>query len=650
MLDQQALRESVQKFEPDTSGLGLYWFGVALRQPDLLPEWGNPRRDYALRQLWYMAIDTVVGAAFMGFTKRIQSTPWEVVGGRNTAARFQRMFQAAQFGGGWDVFMPRLMLDYLTQDKGAFIELIYAGEPNSDPRTRPVLGIAHLDSLRCTLTGNEEFPVIYQDRDGALHRMHRSRIVHLVDTPDAEERAYNYGHCALSRLATITHIQRNVGKYQNEKLNDLPPAGLMTVSGVSDAQFKQAIGSYNAQSAADANNVWRNIIRVSSADAAVEAKINFIPFSQVPDHFNYRELVELHINAVSLALGVDVQEFWQLGGGVALGTATQSMVLAEKARGKGYGHLLQMLERVFNTRVLPEALEFRFKFRDSDADSAEAERAEKWVNIISAAPGLSTEQRLQMLANNVGAFADVLLNEDGTIKLPDSDARDPQQQTEVIAEDDTTPGTQDDAVVSDDAPRGEPTETDVERAYTDTADEFVRNLSDLLKAGTDKDVTRRRFGTVFRAQLSRLGRKAYLDGLREGGVETDALEGDDATALAKWLAAQSKYVTDFSASLYAKDGALNLKDFEARARMWANKSLYEAYALGLESSDSNAAYKWVLGDAEHCSDCKRLANQVHRLKAWRKSGWLPKSDRLSCGGFNCKCSLVKTRGRSKGEF
>ena len=45
-----------------------------------------------------------------------------------------------------------------------------------------------------------------------------------------------------------------------------------------------------------------------------------------------------------------------------------------------------------------------------------------------------------------------------------------------------------------------------------------------------------------------------------------------------------------------------------------------------------------------------MSGQKHRLKEYAAKGVMPKSDKLACHGFNCACLLVKTSGRSKGNW
>ncbi len=188
------------------------------------------------------------------------------------------------------------------------------------------------------------------------------------------------------------------------------------------------------------------------------------------------------------------------------------------------------------------------------------------------------------------------------------------------------------------------------KGYDDTRAEFIAALTDLIQGGLNEEVNRRRFGTVLRAQLRRLGQMAFQDGLRAGGVN-DPLSDDDLETVGDWLAQQSSYATAFANEIF-KDG---LTDAEAasRAEAWANKSLEAAYNAGRFSADKNAMMEFVGDDGdESCETCQRLKNQRHRFKEWKRRALVPRedTDNYACGGWQCQHRLEPTDQPAKGKF
>lgn len=604
-----------------------------------LPRWGTRRREKELRVWLRNEYFWLAQSAFAGMVNKWASAPWEIKGpkrGPNVASRFQGIFRQSSFGQGWTRMMKMVGLDYLRQDGGAYIEVIAPGRADKAP-TGPVAGLAYLDSLRCFPTGDPEYPVIYYDLHGGRHILHRTRVLHLVDQPDGDEGNPGYGLCALSRGIAILTQQMYMLQYTEGKLDDKPSPGFMVLKGLTDASWQAAVDKYDREQSTDNRPVWGKLIRLLALDPAVDVELNLQTFSQAPESWSYKEYMELHVNAFALALGTDVQELWQLTGG-NIGSGQQSQVLHQKSRGNTFGTFLTECERVFND-VLPESCEFQWKQRDAAEDQEQAQSANTWSIAVAAnvnAGLLTADEGRQVLANKVEAIQDAVTDADGElVRLPDADPKDPEQ-----AVDDTGPA-------PDVTPQEQQT-ADSQKDFADTRASFISSFTDLVTSGLSGDTNRRRAGIVLRAQLNRLGRQAYADGLKAGGIE-DALDAEDQAAVAAWLVEQSGYVTTFLNSLY-KSG-LSAAQVEQRAEMWANKSLESAYNLGLASADKNGLYEWRLGKTEeHCATCAALNGQAHRLKKYVRRGLMPKSSKLACKGFLCDCSLVRVTGRAHGRW
>lgn len=645
----KALQQSVQEFSETTyeQSASLFMYFAALNE--ILPAWGTRERDRVLREFWRAVHGTLYQGAISGVVKKIAATPWEIKGPsypKWKTAYFQSIVQNANFGTGWDPFISKFLTDYLTQDFGAVIEIIAPGDPSKPLDPVAITGIATLDSLSCGATDNPEYPLVYQSRKkgSAIHALHRQRALRFVDMPDPDEQALDTGLCALSRMISPANVQILMGRHQNEKLSDLPMPGIVTVAGMSPQQFQLALREYEADRQKDGQSIFRKIMRLTGADPQNPPKIDFTSFSQLPDNFDYEKYMNLHAMLIAAALNIDLQEFWALQAR-GLGTGTQSEILHTKSERKGFAHLYALIERAMNIAVLPKPFEFKFKFQDRESDKADAERAQVWVGIAMQLSAILTpQQQAQLLANNVEQFADVLLDEDGQVKLPDSDVR--PEDTPVIGESNTTPGTADgaDAVTADDAKV-----ITKRKDFGGTAADFARDFTDLIVAGIDSDVNRRRFGTVARAHLRNYGTQAYRDAMEVGGV-IDDLSTTDLSNITDWLSEQSGYVTNFADEVYSN--GLSEAQIAVRADMWANKSLRDIYNRGLLAADADGMYRWKYDPAkEHCDDCKRLHNQVHRLSAWKKRGLEPGSSKLKCKGYFCGCGFERAPGvRERGSY
>ncbi len=682
-----AARQSVRRFPKSSDNAAPqlydaedYWYGL-YRQPEALPFWNSRLTDYLLRAYRRSPYNTLVTGAADQLKHRVAYTPYEV-SSKKWANKLQDMLMEAEYGEGFEECLSLIIEDYLWTNNGGFMEITGYGEPD-EPIVGMPTGIGYLDSLRMWPTGDPEYPWIYErddiigDEYGGQEvskrwvRMHKSRVKRLIANPQGEQKYYKRGICYGYKILCTADVQIKMGKYQSEKLSGLPPSGIITINGMTAKDFEAALRQFQNESRNDGNDVFRGLMRLPGMNPQSPIDIKITEFASMPDHFDFKGGTEVQVNFVALALGDDPQNIWPLTG-QNLGTGTQSRVLHAKGAMKTEAVLRTKIARILNIDVFPRSAEFKWKYLDREQDLQTAETAQKWfevgASLVSLLPGDDTERRAlaaQLVANHVEAVGDVLLDEDGVVRLPSEDVKDetenlpptlPEGET-AVAGSETTPGAPQqkpgESVTMDSettVERGVPGRLDgVHKDWDATKAEFVRNVADLIQGGQDAEIAKRRFGIVMRAQLRRLGTMAYKDGLAVGGVETDALEDDDQTTFNIILARESEYVGDFADTVYGD--AVTIADYEARAELWANKSLTAFYQAGVLSADANGMYEWALGATEeHCETCAALDGQVHRYRDYYNKGLMPKSNLLSCGGWRCDCSISRTTGKARGRL
>lgn len=645
---QQVERQTVQEFEPKDSLGAHYIWTVApgfdmLNPSQLLPAWGVHYRDRVLREKWYRGqYSWLAQSAVASVVRKAVQTPWEMQGGRNLTTYYQRLLQDAHFMQGWDTLLSLVLLDYLTCDYGAYVEIIGAGQPDQPLRGR-VTGIAHLDSLRCVPTGNNEYPVVYYSRmSGKLHRLHHTRVARLIDMPDGDELRHGGGLSALSRAVSIIAQQMPMQEYVRGMLSDTPASGILYNAGITSQQWGEAYNEYQARR----QTGYKGFMVLNSTESDMSGEL--VNFQLAPEGFDYGGYLEIMVNAVSAAFGIDRQDIWPLTGKMA-GTATQSQVLADKANGQMHGDILKKLERLINLYVLPPALEFSFKHEDDESDQMRADRNSVIINQAMMMRGVvSDEQVVRYIANQSEEWRDVLTDEDGEIiQLPDDDVRTDEQTADVepavVGE---TDGEADETDVTTDT---EATGERAVKAIQATRLDFEDTLEDIFNAAMSGSINRRRFSILMRGAISRAGQRAYRDGLEDGGVTDATLSDEDRARISVLTAEQNKYVSNLGAKLFS--GEANIYNTEAKAALWFNKSIDPFYQAGKLSADANGNYEFVLGSTEeHCDSCLTANGQIHRLKAWHRSGKHPRSSQLQCGGWRCDCRLVKTAERARGRL
>ena len=431
----QQEQNSVQEFAPaDSLGSNSIWF-VEFDNGSTLPAWGLHNRDRVLRNLYRNPYNWIGQSAVAALVRKVKSTPWQIKAGRNNVAYFQTVLQQAQFTKGWDNFISRLLLDFLTCDYGAYIEVIGRGNPNTAIKGR-VVGIAALDSLRCIPTGNNEYPVVYYDKYGKLHRMHHTRVVRMVDMPDGDESRHLAGLSSMSRAAAMIEQQIPMNEYISSTFDTLPPIGIFyNNANLTESQWKDAWTSYKSK----LKKGKAGMLTLNNGDNGGELKGEFLRFATTPDGFDYDKYTEIAVNAYAAAFGIDRQDIWPLTGKMA-GTGTQSEILHEKAKGMAFGDLLRMLERAINNFILPPNAEFSFEYQDEEKDIQITHRDNALMDISAKmfAQGFPESVVMRYLANNSETFRDVMTDEDGEIiELPDDDVKPASGNDDLISTDNT---------------------------------------------------------------------------------------------------------------------------------------------------------------------------------------------------------------------
>lgn len=663
----RALASSVQEL-PTVSKDGVVSggaFGFVSERGPILPPYGSRARELTLRQLYRADEAALIRGAFSGIAKAVASLPWEIKGDDAPDALFQDLarsqgwllktstgveyyqtvFRRANFGLGWGSLMTQMMNDFLRYDAGGYVEAIYAGDSMQRP-TGPLTGLAHIDPLRCVPTGDPRYPVVYYSRLGGLHVLHHKRVVHMVDMEDGDELHPGYGDSALSRAVSIAMRQIYATRYINARLDDKPPPGFSTISGMIKNDWERLQKQYEAQRATDGGTTHGQHQFYFSGDVKEPVEVKTYYFQSSPEKFDWRVYLDVDVDLLALVIGVDRQELMQLMGG-NIGSAQQSEVLHQKAASKTIGYFIQEVQRRAND-LLPDGYTFEFKYRDAQEAQGEADKAKTWVGVAKDAP-LDDREKRTLLSNQSDAIRDAIENTPRANDVTDQ---------AVVGADDMTGAepSAPDTAVDQNPPVSPPSASpvDAQKDYGTTEIRFVNELARLIASAATTDayirLDRRGFGIAVRSLLKQYGTEAYRDGLAAGGVTVDALDPEDSAEMARVFVEQAAYITGLTEAAYA-DKSLTPANAIGRAQMWG-KSLQEFVNAGLMSANANGMYRWDMGTfiEEHCPDCQRLSGQVHRLKTYTAHNVMPRSSKLACKGYRCGCKLTKTTEKARGRF
>lgn len=371
----EALRQTVQVF-PDgsiSSGGSIFTWTIA-SAADAITPWGRNvrKRDQDLRDFW--PTETYLAGAVASVSFRNSTLDWEIKGPDVLTEAVRQMLESAIAGDsfGWVPFILKFSQDLFTQDNGAFIELIR--DPGTDANSRfqnenaPVIGIAHLDSGQCTRTGDPEYPIVYTDRAGNLHRMAWYQIVPFSDYPSAIERMNGVGYCATSRALRVAQIMRSIFIYKDEKVSGRHFKQIHFVSGVARQEIKDELK--RGQEEANNSGLVRFILPsiVAGLDPEKPVSTATIDLASLPDGFDLDQEMKWYISGLALAFGVDYQEFAPLPGG-NIGSSAQSMILHRKTSGKNPAVFMRILaDALKNYGAFPRGVTMTFNDKDEQEE------------------------------------------------------------------------------------------------------------------------------------------------------------------------------------------------------------------------------------------------------------------------------------------
>jgi hypothetical protein len=368
---QESLDSSIQVHPTEAWAGPVSLFMLMAKAGEMLPPWWCRARDHELRKV-VKGSDHLSGAMFNMVAKmtaipvRVEAKDKSIKAHVAMAERFTETLQvASQFGEGWTTFYGKFLDDLYSQDNGAFAEIIGPGDPTG-PLTGPPISIAHLDSSRCTRTGNPLYPVLYEGIDGKLYKLHYSRVLFASQMPSTRLEMNDVGFCAVSRVINATQNLSDISLYKQEKLGSRPNRQLFITGGGLDPDdiqtaFQFAEGSMNNMGLAR----YSKTVVAGNRNIA-DPKLQVIDMAKVPDGFDEKESTILGMAVLAMGFGMDARELFPAMEAGA--TKADAIVQHMKQRGKGPGQTIEIVESKFNAKFLPPQLKLAFDYQDDAQD------------------------------------------------------------------------------------------------------------------------------------------------------------------------------------------------------------------------------------------------------------------------------------------
>ena len=386
--------------------------GMTVAQAPGLPPWWSQARDYVLRatmameDMWASAVAKAISKqTALGFTIEDSGESDRRVN------RAQELLNTAEIGQGWTPFLSRHLQDFLLTDNGAFVEIVRSSRAAGSR----IIGLVHLDSLRCLRTDDPTRPIIYHDLYGRWHVMRDHQVCMLSDLPSARVNFYGVGRCAASRAYRTILKLSAVETYFYEKVSGKRNLAIHLVSGINKDRFEEAIQSADESRAAQGFTVYKGAIIIPTMAMEAPPSVVTIPLAEIPDGFNAEtERSDAYLRYAN-ALGVPVQDIQPLSG-QGLGTGTQSVILHEAAEGQGLAAWRKQFEHMLSFNVLPASTTFTFATNDIRDQQANAETSNLRAQTRAAQIGSGeiTPQEARQIALDDGDLPKEMVQNDAT--------------------------------------------------------------------------------------------------------------------------------------------------------------------------------------------------------------------------------------------
>lgn len=351
---------------------GVDYIEFLVQTGDQLPPWWSRTRDRELSRLWkannhlsiavYNAAAKIVGIPFRVVPNDMHN-PYQV----SQASRIQNMLQlASEFGQTWQVAYNKFIVDLLTQDNGAFMEIIGDG-PADGPISGQPIAVRHLDSNRCQRTGNHEFPIVYYHTDGNKYKIHWTRLIMDTQLPSTNAQMYGVGFCAVSRTVEIARTLYDMIAYKQQRLGSRPHNQILVGKGITAKQIMAAMQAVSRSLDDRGLTHYSKTVAIGSENP--EVGLERIDLTHM-EPFDEEVSTNLGMFAIAAAFGMDADELWPVSGRSA--SQGDANLRRMRTRGRLPAQITQSMAYQFNYKFLPPYLTLEFDFKDDEEDMQRA--------------------------------------------------------------------------------------------------------------------------------------------------------------------------------------------------------------------------------------------------------------------------------------
>lgn len=310
-------------------------------------------------------VDAQWGAANGIAITKVAALAWETKGSVELRSRRAQELllhaDSVNGPGGWVSFVSKQLRDFNNTNNGCHFEIVRQKQAYGSK----VLGIAHLSSMRCYRTGDPEYPIVYRDRLGREHLLRWWEVVSIADLPDPDEMLFGAGLCAAERAYQQIIKLAALERFVYEKVSASRPLAIHIVNGLQTEDLEAALRSAHDQRNEKGLTTYMGAVVMTTLKPDAAPALVTIPLAELPNGFNSVEERDRADLIYANSLGLDPQDLKPISN-QQLGAGGQSVVLHEKAKGRGLVAYRQSLVHHINELVLDEKTKFLFTEHDYD--------------------------------------------------------------------------------------------------------------------------------------------------------------------------------------------------------------------------------------------------------------------------------------------
>lgn len=615
-------------FSPAWSDGGLFFqLGNVIES---IPDWSvYPwARDRMLRAFYKK--EPIVAGAIYSISARMKALNYRLAGDESKHELTQVTLDNADYGHGLRSLINKTIIDYCSQDNGAFWELVGDGNPAGALLGDVALGVNYLDPAQCYRTFDPEYPVLYIDPlNGSQHKLHHTRVVSFSSMTQPNELARGVGFCPLSRALLAVQLMQAITRYRYEKTSGNFERAIGYGHGMSQVQLR---GLLQQAAMEDENSGFVRFGKIPFfVSPRKEVNLEILDLASIPDGFDLMSETEVYVYTLALAFGVDAREFWtatQTGA-----TKADASIQNMKSRGKGLADMITTLEDAINLHLMPADVEFEFDFVDDehDAETAKSNQVKTaYLTEIKREGGLSEAQYQAMLIHEGILPEEVLQDAEQMAILPEDENPDEFEQP-----DNVVPFANPDEQV--------PEQTEAQK----TLAAYKRELRSIMRGVIENQIAVpaavQATDSLVRRQLT----MAAYEGIEKGGLRRGDLTQEELLAIQTVIFNEQDYVVgliEFAKSQSGKEQPLYSHVFN-RIDMWASRYdmvVDKFYQMAAGNKKRIWKRHGLHKTADSCIDCLTYDGKVYRNSIWEKYDIQTQMWDLTCRGGHCGCLKVET--------